>query len=321
MSKEREEAQTHEGIGLGSDLDGLESSLVGEAVHASVESTVENELLLENRGQAEHGTRVLGNLHDLRPGLLNLSAGVDTNNLSLALALELLEERADEETGVGRAGDTADDDGVEEDAEGLLLLLNLEERFEQTASTELVQRCSGRDVVRLSKEKRRVSERSLSISRGGTTYLASSVLDTLDSVSQRGLVLDGETSGGESNVSSHQSRKLDVPNRSVDSLLVLGHRDRAGETVERDPGLLNGDGLETVRDGDSGDGSGVVWTRGRGKGNAGSGSEACKEKLRRGRLTGLNSSDGDKRVASLVDGIGDEVLKLLDLAESKQRAK
>jgi hypothetical protein len=144
---------TNKGVGLGSHFDGLERRLVGQTIDARIEAVVEDELCLLNRRQAEHRTRRLGDLHHLGPRLVDLARGVDTDDLALALALGLLEQRADKESSMRRPCYAANDKRVEEEAESLLLRLDLEQRAQEPAGAVLVERGARRDIIRLQRDK------------------------------------------------------------------------------------------------------------------------------------------------------------------------
>jgi hypothetical protein len=109
---------------------------------------------------------------------------------------------------------------------------------------------------------------------------------------------------------------LDVADGPVDGLLIVREVERAREAVERDPGFLNGNGFEPVGDSDGRDGPGVVC--GTPKGGRSATRKLLKGTSRSIGRTGLDTADADERVTTLLEGVGDEVLKLAQNAVSDQ---
>lgn len=129
-----------EGLSLGAELDGRNGGLVGDAIDLGVVVGVEVDVGLGDVVGLEANllSGELGDAKHLVEGLLDLARGVNANDLAGARAVLLSELEAGDDTSHGRASDGADEDGVEEDAQLLLLGLNLESPSGKAKATERV---------------------------------------------------------------------------------------------------------------------------------------------------------------------------------------
>ena len=167
---------------------------------------------------------VAGDACDLVAGLLQGGGGVDPEDPALDAGQLLEGGKPGDHPGVRRARHGADDDGVEEDPEGLLLLGDLERPVGEPQSAVLVLGGSGRDRI------------------GG----AAGLLDFAQGVFPRVADTDVEAGGVEATVRAHHPGEQDVADLVV-------HR-----VLPRDPLLLHETALHAQVGGDRGHLAGVV---------------------------------------------------------------
>src|SRR5699024_9772208 len=161
---------------------------------------------------------------DLRVRLLRRCRGVDADDLAGPAPGGLEGGEAGDHSRVGRSRHRAHDDGVEEDAELLLLLGDLIGPAREAETAELVLRGSGRDRVRL----------------------PSGLLDLGQGVLPARADADVEARRIEADIGAHDARELDIADLVVARIIPI------------DPALLHEAGPETEVGGHGRDLAGVV---------------------------------------------------------------
>ncbi len=156
----------------------------------------------------------------MRTGLVDRGRGIDADDA----AGPLLSREAGDHASQGRSGDRADDDGVEENPELLLLFFDLSGPIRETEPSQSVVRCS----------------------RGNRIRRAARCFDVGDRLLPARLETDAETGRRQSHVGAHQTGEHDIADPVID---------RIGPVH---PGLLHEDALHSQMSGDGRDLAGVV---------------------------------------------------------------